>query len=88
MTDTPHTGETPQEPDEASFLGLGKKRGRRLYSIKNVRCALADVIRAYEAGEIGGEKARNMGYLLKSLADVMKGSDLEERIAVLEGRRS
>jgi hypothetical protein len=61
-----------------------KKRGRRLARIANVKTALADVVRKLEAGEITPRVANALTYTLATLAGVMQGADLEERIAQLE----
>jgi hypothetical protein len=62
------------------------KRGRRLATITNVRCALADVLRALENDTINPSKGRVMIYGLSALAGLIEGSDLEARITDLEGR--
>lgn len=59
---------------------------RRLASLTNVRTALADVYRQLEGNELEPKKARTMVYALQVLAGIIQGTDLEERLAVLEGR--
>ena len=63
------------------------KRGRRLATITNVRCALADVLRALENDQINPTKGRVLIYGFSVLASLIEGSDLEARITELEGQR-
>jgi hypothetical protein len=77
-----------EDPTTPPGSGFGRKRGRRLYSITNVRAALADVIRRLDSNEIELPRARVMIYGLSSLAAIIKDSDLEARIATLEGKKA
>lgn len=61
-----------------------RRRGRRLARIANVKAGLADVIRKLEAGEITPKVASTLVYAYATLASVMQGADLEERIERLE----
>lgn len=61
-----------------------RRRGRRLGSIANVRAGLADVIRKLEAGELDSKRATCLVYAYATLAGVIKGGELEDRIAALE----
>jgi hypothetical protein len=60
---------------------------RRLGNLRNVRCALADALRALEAGTLEPGKARVMIYGYSVLAGIIQGTDLENRIATLERAR-
>jgi hypothetical protein len=60
---------------------------RRLANLRNVRCALADALRALEAGTLEPGKARVMIYGYSVLAGIIQGTDLEDRIATLERSR-
>ena len=60
---------------------------RRLANLRNVRCALADALRALEAGTLEPAKARVMIYGYSVLAGIIQGTDLEDRIATLERTR-
>ena len=62
---------------------LGKKRGRRLANIAGVKACLADVIRSVENDTMEPGKARCMIYGLSTLAGVVTGHDLEQRIKEL-----
>ena len=60
---------------------------RRLSNLRNVRCALADALRALEAGTLEPGKARVLIYGYSVLAGIIQGTDLEDRIATLERSR-
>ncbi len=64
------------------------KRGRRLASITNVRCALADVLRSLEDDTINPTKGRVLIYGFSTLAGLIEGSDLEARLTELENQRN
>lgn len=61
-----------------------RRRGRRLARIANVKAGLADVIRKLEAGEITPKIANALVYAYATLAAIMQGADLEERLERLE----
>lgn len=61
-----------------------RRRGRRLARIANVKAGLGDVIRKLEAGEITPKVANALVYAYATLASVMQGADLEERLERLE----
>ena len=75
----PAVPSSPQAPPPPS-----RKRGRRLGSARDVRNALAFVVRELEANRIDVGRARGMVYGLSTLAAVMQGGDLDERLARLE----
>jgi hypothetical protein len=85
MTESTHapenTGETPSPPGS-----LRVRRGRRLYSVANVKAALGDVYRKVEAGELDLAKARVLIYAASVLLGAIQGADIEERLAALERR--
>jgi len=60
---------------------------RRLANLRNVRCALADALRDLEAGTMEPGKVRVLIYGYSVLAGIIQGTDLEDRIAVLERSR-
>jgi hypothetical protein len=62
------------------------RRRRRLANLSNVKTGLADVIRQLEAGEVDPKRANALVYAYSALAGVMQGTDLEQRLAALEGR--
>lgn len=64
--------------------GIGRKKQIRLKSLVEVRRFLAKVLNGLDAGEIDESKARTLGYLCSILKDVIRDSDLEQRIAKLE----
>ncbi len=72
--------------ESASPLGarLGKRRGRRLHSITNVKACLADVIRQLEADRMDTGKARALVYALSTMASILQAHDFEQRLAALE----
>jgi hypothetical protein len=76
------TGETGT-PGGAS---LRRRRGRRLYSLANVRAALGDVYRHVEAGTMPLDRARVLIYAASVLLGAIQGADIETRIAALEAR--
>ena len=86
MTDLKGNAILVEEAPPPLGVKLGKKRGRRLHNIHNVKSCLADVIRELEADRMEVQKARAMVYALSTLASVIQGSDLEQRIAALEAR--
>jgi hypothetical protein len=57
---------------------------RRLANLSNVRVALADVIRALESDQMEANKARALVYALSTLAGIIQGTDVEDRLAKLE----
>lgn len=65
-----------------------RRRGRRLARVANVKAGLADVIRKLEAGEITPKVANALVYAYATLASVMQGADLEERIARIEAAQA
>ncbi len=76
----------PAEPGDPPGLNVGKKRGRRLHSIANVKACLADVVRELEADRMDVQKARALVYALATLAGIIQGHDMEQRIKQLEAR--
>jgi hypothetical protein len=66
-----------------------RRRGRRLGTIANVKAGLGAVIRGLEAGApadgtLDPKRATCLVYAYATLASVIKGSELEDRIAALE----
>jgi hypothetical protein len=68
-----------------------KKRGRRLYNLQNVRTLLADVLRQVEADDPADldpgqrvARARVLIYGGMAVAELIKGTDLEQRLSALE----
>lgn len=86
MTGEPQPLDAATEAEEALKGRLGRKRGRRLHSLTNVKAALADTIRLLEADQISSDKARALGFLLRAMAEIIQKSDFEGRISNLESR--
>lgn len=63
--------DTPHPPS----LGM-PKRGVRLRSSENIRAELARVYRAYRAGTIDASVARTSGFLLQTIAAVIRDEQL------------
>lgn len=63
-----------------------RKYRRRLANLANVRTALADVVRKLETSELEPRRANALVYALATLAGIIQGTDLEQRIAALEER--
>lgn len=76
--------DTPPPPPS---LGM-PKRGVRLRSSENIRAELARVYRAYRAGAIDAAVARTSGFLLQTLAAVIRDDKLAEIEAQLEALRA
>lgn len=63
-----------------------RKYRRRLANLKNVRAGLADVIRKLELEELEPRRGNALVYAYSALAGIIQGSEVEERLAALEGR--
>ncbi len=61
-----------------------ERRRRRLASVCNVRLALADCLRALEAGTLESSKARVLIYGYSVLVGIIQGTDIERRLMQLE----
>lgn len=64
--------------------GIGRKKQIRLKSLVEVRRFLARVLNDLDAEKIDESKARTLGYLCSIMKDIIRDSDLEQRIAKLE----
>ncbi len=76
----------------SSGAPVSKKRGRRLYSLQNIRTLLADVLRQVEADapEKPSDRvarARVLIYGAQVMGELIRATDIEERLAALEGRK-
>lgn len=60
-------------------------RFSRLTSMKGVRCEMSRLYREARLGELPVDDASKLCHMLKALADVLRDSDLERRLAELEG---
>jgi hypothetical protein len=74
------TAETPATPK--------RRNHRKLETIADVRRCLARALRALEKGDMPPDKAKALIYGYKTLAELIRGSDFEERLARLEGSRA
>lgn len=61
-----------------------KKRGVSLSKLSDIRRFMASVVNRLDRDEIQESKARTFGYLSSILRDVIKDSELENRITQLE----
>jgi hypothetical protein len=65
-----------------------RRRRRRLGNLRDVRTALAEVVRKLEAndsdGKLDSKTANAMTYALHTLAGVIHGADFEDRLAAIE----
>jgi hypothetical protein len=87
MIETTHdAGKTPETATPPG-TSLRRRRGRRLYSLANVKAALGDVYRRVEAGELDLPTARVLIYAASVLLGAIQGADIEARIAALESRQ-
>ena len=59
---------------------------RRLTTTKHVRTALADVVRTLEDGSLDPHRGRALIYGLATLAQIINGGLVEDRIGALERR--
>ena len=64
--------------------GDGRKTQIRLKNLLDVRRFLARVLNDLDANRIQESKAKALGYLCSIMKDVIRDSDLEQRIAKLE----
>lgn len=78
----------PAESQNPGGTSLRRRRGRRLYSLANVKAALGDVYRQVEAGTMRLDQARVLIYAASVLLGAIQGADVEARLDALErGRR-
>lgn len=93
MKEPPNAPTNPATPDDAAPASahVVRRRGPRMDRLAHVRRGLSRVYRdlsAWNPPELKpAEKiarARALGFLLAELANVMKGDDLERRLAMLE----
>ncbi len=61
-------------------------RGIRLKSLSDIRRFVAKVTNQLHKDEITTEKARALAYLCGILCNIVKDTDLENRIKALEGK--
>nr|WP_320193587.1 hypothetical protein [uncultured Desulfobacter sp.] len=59
-------------------------KGVRLNSLRDVRRFMAKIINQLHRSEIEESRGRTLAYMSSILKDVLKESDIEERIAQLE----
>ncbi len=62
-------------------------KGVRLNSLRDVRRFMARIINQLHRNEIDESKGRTLAYMSSILKDVLKESDIEERVAALEALR-
>jgi hypothetical protein len=72
------------ETGDGSPTPSPRSRRRRLASLRNVRAALADALWGLETDLIEPSKARVLIYGYSVLAGIIQGTDLEQRIELLE----
>ena len=65
-------------------LGVYTMPKRRLKTLEDVRRYLANLINRTEEGKVDPTLAGKLGYLANSLARIIEGSDIEQRIEELE----
>lgn len=81
---TKETGQRGPPPSPSATAGQVRHRRRRLANLQNVKLGLADCIRELEDGTRDAGTARALIYGYATLAGIIQGTDLEERIAKLE----
>lgn len=77
------TGRPDPSPEADKLLGRGY-----LSTLRDVRLALAKVIRAEVAGTIEHHRARGLVWMLRQLGDVIEVAELEKRLRDLEDRQA
>jgi hypothetical protein len=65
---------------------MANKTHLRLKDARSAKKLLAKLINQLYRGEIEGDTARDLGYLIRIFLDVVETSDLEKRVALLEER--
>lgn len=75
---------TARTPSPRGSGGSPRQRRRRLGNLVNLRCGLADCIRALEDETMEPGRARALIYGYSVLAGIIQGTELEERLAKLE----
>ncbi len=65
---------------------MANKRHIRLKDARSAKKLLATLINQLYRGEISGDTARDMGYLVKIFLDAVESSDIEKRLSALEER--
>jgi hypothetical protein len=84
VTERRNAATAPEAPPPSQTAG--KARGVRLRSSANVRAELARTYRAFKAGEIDGQAARTRGFLLQTLAGVIRDEIEVEKLAAIEAQ--
>lgn len=65
----------------------GQKEGfKQLANLDQLRRFSAHLINRRNLNQISGAKARDLGFLIKIHMEILKASDIEQRIAALEER--
>jgi hypothetical protein len=64
--------------------GAGKPRGVRLRSSANVRAELARLYRAFRAGTVDANTARTSGFLLQTIASIIRDELEAEKLEAIE----
>ncbi len=67
--------------------GSARRRRRQLANLQNVKTGLADCIRDLESNRTDPGKARALIYGYATLAGIIQGTDIEERVAKLEATK-
>ena len=62
-------------------------RGVRLKTLADIRRFMAKIINQLHRNEIDESRGRTLAYMSSILKDVLKESDIEERVAALEALR-
>ncbi len=86
MAETTQPQATAPESPNPPGGSLRRRRGRRLYSLANVKAALGDVYRQVELGAMPLDRARVLIYAASVLLGAIQGADIEARLAALETR--
>lgn len=88
----PKPATKPPEPDQSKYkyirpevvLGTGTPPVRQLLTLDDLRQFMGNVINRLNQYKITQKQARALGYLCTALADIIRTSDLETRLAQLE----
>jgi len=63
-----------------------KEKPIRVKNLRDAKKLLARLLVAFQRQELDGRKAKDLAYLLSVYVSIVKDSDLEERLRILEER--
>lgn len=77
------TGKPDPSPEADRLLGRGY-----LSNLRDVRLAIAKVVRGEVSGKVEHNRAKGLVWMLRQLGDVIEVADLEGRLRELEARQA